>query len=116
MGGASLFISGQINFPRRLIEAPCLTRIFAQLSRNSYVVVKELKLLAKSRLTTMYKEVKTVANEGGFIYGQDDNPHAKPSKDKVVGKVDLPEKGEGVDNCNVNENVEYSDKIEGECE
>ena len=58
-----------------------------------------------------------MANEGGFIYGQDDNEHAKPSKDKVVGKVELPDDGSQVDNCNVKEEVEYSDRVKGEtCE
>ena len=58
-------------------------------------------------------------NEGGFIYGQDDNKNAKPSKDKVIGKVNLPE-GDGQlseDNCNVTENAEYTDKVKDwECE
>lgn len=59
-------------------------------------------------------------NEGGFIYGQDDNPNAKPSKDKVVGKVDLPEGDmqQSQDNCNIAEGTgEYSDKVKDwECD
>jgi len=61
------------------------------------------------------KEVFLMADEGGYIYGQDENPHAVQSKDKVIGKVDMPADGSQVDDCNVAENVEYSDKTE-ECE
>lgn len=56
-----------------------------------------------------------MADEGGYIYGQDENPHAVQSKDKVVGKVDMPTDGTQVDDCDVKENVEYSDKTE-DCE
>lgn len=53
-----------------------------------------------------------MADEGGYIYGQDENPNAVQSKDKVVGKVDMPTDGTQVDDCAVEENVEYSDKTE----
>lgn len=56
-----------------------------------------------------------MANEGGFIYGQDDNPNAKPSKDKTIGKVEVKVDDEkSVDNCNLKENVKYSDAVKGE--
>lgn len=52
-------------------------------------------------------------NEGGYIYGQDDNPKASQDKDKVVGKVD-DFRGDStqVDDCAVDEKTDYSDKTE----
>ena len=55
-----------------------------------------------------------MANEGGYIYGQDEDKNAVQSRDKVIGKVDMPEGDMQVsqDNCNVTESTEeYSDRV-----
>jgi hypothetical protein len=44
-GGATLFTSGQLGFPRRKVEAPCrYENYLAKKYQRSYVVVKDLKV------------------------------------------------------------------------
>ena len=52
-------------------------------------------------------------NEGGYIYGQDDDKNAPQSKDKVLGKVDdFSGDSTQVDDCAVDESTDYTDKTE----